>query len=276
MMHFAEAAAMAGSRFVVLSGPLARLERALAAFMMDVHTREFGYCEIAPPLLLNDAALTGTGQLPKFKDDLFATTDGRWLAPTAEVPLTNFVRDKIIPQSELPLLYCAHTACFRAEAGAAGKDTRGMIRLHQFNKVELVSICEGAEKTSRGELERLRMNASDILIRLGLPFRTVVLCTGDLGFASRMTYDLEVWLPSQNTYREISSLSNCGSFQARRMMARSRDADGKISYVHTLNGSGLAVGRTLVAVMENMQLENGTIVVPEVLRPYMGGAVVIG
>ncbi len=274
LMDFAAAVKLSGARFVVLKGPLARLERALAAFMLDIHTGEFGYTEVAPPVLVRDAAAFGTGQLPKFADDLFRTHDGRWMIPTAEVPLTNLVAGEIIEEAALPLRYVAHTVCFRAEAGAAGKDTRGMIRQHQFNKVELVSITH--PDRSADEHERLTAGAEEILKRLELPFRTVVLCTGDLGFAARKTYDIEVWLPGQDRYREISSCSNCGDFQARRMKARFRPGAGKgTRFVHTLNGSGLAIGRTLVAILENGQRADGSIVLPAALRPYMGGAEVI-
>ena len=267
----AEAAAgMSGARFVVLKGALARLERALAGFMLDVHTGEFGYTEISPPLLVRENALVGTGQLPKFADDLFRTTDDYWLIPTAEVVLANLVREQIVPAEGLPLRFVAHTPCFRAEAGAAGRDTRGMIRQHQFSKVELVSVC--APEHSDEELERMTGCAEAILQRLELPYRVMLLCSGDMGFGASKTYDLEVWLPGQGAYREISSCSNCRAFQARRMRARYRDpATGKPAPVHTLNGSGLAVGRTLVAVMENYQQPDGSIVVPEVLRPYLGG-----
>ena len=269
-MDFEAAARIAGSRFVVLKGPLARLERALAQFMLDVQSAEHGYEEVWPPLLVRDEALFGTGQLPKFAEDLFQTTDGRWLIPTAEVPLTNLVRERILAESDLPLRYCALTPCFRSEAGAAGRDTRGMIRQHQFDKVELVSITTPEE--GRAELERKLNSAEEILRRLGLAYRVVILCTGDMGFSAQITYDIEVWLPGQNTYREISSVSLCGDFQARRMNARYRpENEKKPRFVHTLNGSGLAVGRALIAVMENYQQQDGSILVPEVLRPYMGG-----
>lgn len=269
-MSFKKASKLSGSRFVVLSGALARLERALSAFMLDVQTIEYGYTEIAPPILVKDEALYGTGQLPKFSDDLFKTTGNLWLIPTAEVPLTNLVSNEILSEEELPIRVTALTPCFRSEAGSAGKDTRGMLRQHQFNKVELVSICH--PKSSLDEHERMLGAAEQILKRLGLAYRVVVLCTGDIGFSARKTYDLEVWLPGQNTYREISSCSNCGDFQARRMKARFKSADEKgTQFVHTLNGSGLAVGRCLIAVMENYQNKDGSITVPEELRPYMNG-----
>jgi seryl-tRNA synthetase len=247
------------------------MERALGQFMLDLHTREFGYREMSVPILVRDAALFGTGQLPKFADDLFKTTNGYWLIPTSEVSLANLVADKILDADSLPLRYTALTPCFRSEAGAAGKDTRGMIRQHQFWKVELVSIA--TPDKSNEEHERMTEAAETVLKRLGLPFRTMLLCAGDMGFAARKTYDIEVWLPGQNTYREISSCSNCGDFQARRMKARfrARGGEGPTEFVHTLNGSGLAVGRTLVAVMENYQQPDGSVAVPDVLRPYMGG-----
>ena len=269
MMDFERAAKIAGSRFVVLRGALARLQRALAQFMLDVQTEKHGYEEVWPPLLVRDDALFGTGQLPKFAEDLFRTTDGRWLIPTAEVPLTNLVREEIVPEQALPLRVCALTPCFRSEAGAAGRDTRGMIRQHQFDKVELVSITTPEE--GRAELDRKLACAEDILKRLGLPYRVVLLCAGDMGFSAEITFDLEVWLPGQNAYREISSVSLCGDFQARRMNARYRaQGEKKPRFVHTLNGSGLAVGRTLIAVMENYQQADGSILIPEALRPYMG------
>jgi seryl-tRNA synthetase len=273
-MDFERAAKLAGARFVVLKGQLARLERALAQFMLDLHTREFGYTEVSPPALVRDAAVFGTGQLPKFADDLFRTADGYWLIPTAEVPLTNLVAGEILDAGALPLRFTALTPCFRAEAGAAGKDTKGMLRQHQFQKVELVSIAH--PDNSADEHERMTDCAEEVLKRLGLPYRVVVLCTGDIGFAARKTYDIEVWLPGQNRYREISSCSNCGEFQARRMGARFRPAGEKgTRFVHTLNGSGLAVGRTLIAVLENGQQADGSIVVPAALRPYMAGQEVI-
>jgi seryl-tRNA synthetase len=271
LMDFELATAIAGARFVVLKGPLARLERALAQFMLDLHTSENGYEEAYVPYLVRDEAVYGTGQLPKFADDLFSTKDGRWLIPTAEVPLTNFVRERIIEEKKLPLRLTAYTPCFRSEAGAAGKDTRGMIRQHQFSKVELVAIT--TPEQSRAELERMRGAAEKVLQRLELPYRVVVLATGDMGFAAQMTYDIEVWLPGQNAYREISSCSVCGDFQARRMEARYRPAGETKAprYVHTLNGSGLAVGRTLIAILENYQQGDGGVQIPDVLRPYMGG-----
>jgi len=319
MMDFEAAARMSGARFVVLKGQLARLERALTAFMLDVQTGENGYVEHAPPLLVRDHAMYGTGQLPKFKEDLFRTSSHdhdaffealgeqaaressglilgapkgfgqiyndeivrrkgsseHYLIPTAEVSLTNIVREQILDAAQLPMRMTAATPCFRSEAGSAGRDTKGMIRMHQFIKVELVSITKPED--SDEELERMTKCAEGILERLGLPYRTVMLCAGDMGFGARKTYDLEVWLPSQNTYREISSCSTCGDFQARRMDARFRRAQGeKPEFVHTLNGSGLAVGRTLVAILENYQEANGQIRVPDVLVPYMGGLEVIG
>ncbi len=275
LMDFESAAKLSGARFVVLKGALARLERALMQFMLDLHTGEHGYTEINPPVLVRDAAMFGTAQLPKFRDDQFAAGDGYWLIPTAEVPLTNLVREQIVDEKKLPLRFTAGTLCFRAEAGAAGRDTRGMIRQHQFEKVELVSIT--TPEASAGEHERMTQCAEEVLKRLGLHFRTLVLSTGDMGFASRKTYDIEVWLPGQGKFREISSCSNCGDFQARRMAARCKAADAKSTrFVHTLNGSGVAVGRALVAVMENYQGADGSITVPEALRPYMGGLGRIG
>lgn len=269
-MDFDGAAALAGSRFVVLKGGLARLERALGQYMLDVQTGENDYLEVAPPVLVRDDALFGTGQLPKFSEDLFQTTDDHWLIPTAEVVLTNLVREQIIDKDRLPLRFTALTNCFRSEAGAAGKDTRGMIRQHQFNKVELVSIT--TMDAADDELERKTRAAEAILENLKLPYRRMVLCTGDMGFSAQKTHDLEVWLPGQGRYREISSCSNCGDFQARRMGARTRvKGEKQTEFVATLNGSGLAVGRTLIAVMENYQNADGSITVPEVLRPYMGG-----
>lgn len=275
LMDFETASQLSGSRFVVLKGALARMERALADFMLDVQTEEFGYTEISPPLLVRADVLHGTGQLPKFGDDLFRTTDDRWLIPTAEVPLTNMIAGKIVEESDLPIRVTAHTACFRAEAGAAGKDTRGMLRQHQFYKVELVSIVKPED--SETELERMTGCAEEILKRLGLAYRVVVLCSGDTGFGAAKTHDLEVWMPGQNTYREISSVSNTRAFQARRMNARYRPAgDGKgPEYLHTLNGSGVAVGRALIAVLENYQNADGSITIPDALRPYMGGREVI-
>ena len=270
LMDFEAAARMSGARFVVLKGPLARLERALGQFMLDIQTLEHGYTEVSPPLLVRDAAAFGTGQLPKFSEDLFRTTDGRWLIPTAEVSLTNLVREQILAAETLPLRLTALTPCFRSEAGASGRDTRGMIRQHQFYKVELVSITEPDQ--SDAEHERMVSCAEAVLKRLDLPFRTMLLCRGDMGFSARRTYDLEVWLPSEGRYREISSCSNCGDFQARRMDARTKSAGEKgTRYVHTLNGSGLAVGRTLVALLENYQDEGGRIAIPQVLQAYMGG-----
>ncbi len=275
LMDFARAGRLSGARFVVLYGPLAQLERALAQFMLDLHTREFGYREVSPPLLVRDETMFGTAQLPKFAEDQFKTTTGLWLIPTAEVTLTNLVADEILDEAELPLRFTAWTECFRAEAGAAGKDTRGMIRQHQFNKVELVSIAHPDQ--SESEHERMTRGAEEVLQRLGLAYRVMLLCAGDMGFAARKTYDLEVWLPGQNTYREISSCSLCGEFQARRMKARFRPKEGKgVRFVHTLNGSGLAVGRTLVAVLENYQRADGTVAVPDALKPYMAGLEVIG
>ncbi len=308
LMDFEAAARISGSRFVALKGALARMERALAAFMLDLHTGTNGYTEVSPPLLVKYNAVFGTGNLPKFEEDLFVTADiqfertteriladvfawerpadgpggqrilahlgidradKHFLIPTAEVSLTNLVREQILDASALPIRMTADTPCFRSEAGAAGKDTRGMIRQHQFRKVELVSIV--APEQSHAEHERMTACAEDILKRLELPYRVLLLCAGDMGFAAKKTYDLEVWLPSQGTYREISSCSNCGDFQARRMNARYRDKDGKVQFVHTLNGSGLAVGRTLVAILENYQNADGSINVPKALVPYMGG-----
>jgi len=274
MMDFATAAKISGARFVMLKGPLARLERALAQFMLDLHAREHGYTEVNPPLLVKDGALFGTGQLPKFAEDQFVTTGDaqirRWLIPTAEVPLTNIVADEIVDAGTLPQRYTAWTPCFRSEAGAAGRDTRGMIRQHQFPKVEMVSIV--APEDSDAEHRRMTKAAEKVLKKLGLPYRTIVLCSGDMGFSARKTYDIEVWLPGQHAYREISSCSNCGDFQARRMNARFRKAGEKgTQFVHTLNGSGVAVGRCLVAVLENYQEQDGSVVVPAALKPYMGG-----
>jgi seryl-tRNA synthetase len=305
LMDFGTAAKLSGSRFVILKGPLARLERALAQFMLDLHTSEHGYTEIDPPLLVRDDTMFGTAQLPKFAEDQFSATrrltdteleelektrealarhdfrtmaralisanPGYWLIPTAEVPLTNIVRDEITDEAKLPIRVTAGTPCFRAEAGAAGKDTRGMIRQHQFYKVELVSIT--TPEQSAKEHERMTASAEEVLKRLGLPYRVVVLSTGDMGFASQKTYDIEVWLPGQGMYREISSCSNCGDFQARRMNARYRPEGTKdVRFVHTLNGSGVAVGRALIAVMENYQQKDGSIRIPDALKPYMGGA----
>ena len=296
LMDFEAAAKLSGSRFVVLKGQLARLERALGQFMLDLHTQEHGYLEVAPPVLVRDAAMFGTAQLPKFEDDQFsvfkgldaAKQDGRaaerdqteaeagrgsaekfWLIPTAEVPLTNLVRESILSADELPLRFTALTPCFRAEAGAAGRDTRGMLRQHQFNKVELVSIT--SPEDSATEHERMLTCAEAVLKKLDLPYRVMTLCTGDMSFASQKTYDIEVWVPGQRTHREISSCSVCGEFQARRMNARYRGKDGKPAYIHTLNGSGVAVGRALIAVMENYQNPDGSITIPSVLQPYLGG-----
>jgi seryl-tRNA synthetase len=291
LMDFEAAARMSGARFVVLKGQLARLERAIGQFMLDLQTREHGYLEVAPPLLVRSETMFGTGQLPKFSDDQFVAFPGldnvrpltdpgeapeiRWLIPTAEVSLTNLVREQITPEEELPLRLTALTQCFRAEAGASGRDTRGMIRQHQFQKVELVSIT--TPEQSQDEHERMVSCAESVLKRLELPFRTMLLCAGDMGFSARKTYDLEVWLPSEGRYREISSCSNCGDFQARRMDARTKKAGEKgTRFVHTLNGSGLAVGRTLVAIMENYQDEGGRIAIPQALHPYMPGVTHIG
>lgn len=274
MMDFARAGKLSGSRFVVLRGALAKLERALGQFMLDLHTMEFGYTEVSPPLLVRDEAVFGTSQLPKFADGLFRTTDGYWLIPTAEVPLTNLVAGEVLDESALPLRYTAWTSCFRSEAGAAGKDTRGMIRQHQFEKVELVSITRPEDSVA--EHERMTVCAEEVLKRLGLAYRVVLLSTGDMGFGAQKTYDLEVWLPGQDAYREISSCSNCGAFQSQRMKARYRPTEGKGTLpVHTLNGSGLAIGRTLIAILENFQRHNGTVALPAVLQPYMGGQEVI-
>ncbi|GJD53192.1 Serine--tRNA ligase [Methylobacterium crusticola] len=282
LMDFEAAARLSGSRFVVIKGALARLERALGQFMLDLHTGEHGYTEVAPPLLVRDEAMFGTAQLPKFRDDQFAALQGspeiaresgapsRWLIPTAEVPLTNLVRESILAEDALPLRFTALTPCFRAEAGAAGRDTRGMLRQHQFNKVELVSIT--APERAAEEHERMLACAEAVLTRLDLPYRVVTLCTGDMGFAARKTYDIEVWLPGQQAYREISSCSVCGDFQARRMEARYRPREGRgVAHVHTLNGSGVAVGRALIAVMENYQNPDGSIAVPPALVRHMGG-----
>ncbi len=275
MMDFEAARRISGARFVVLEGGLARLERALANFMLDVQTEEFGYRETKPPSLVRDAAAYGTGQLPKFADDLFRTEDGYWLIPTAEVPLTNLAGGRILAEDDLPIRRVACTPCYRSEAGAAGKDTRGMIRQHEFTKVELVAIAH--PDRSDEELEYMTGCAEAILQRLGLAYRVVALCCGDLGFSARKTYDVEVWLPGQDAYREISSCSDCGDFQARRMGARFRPGGQPrgTRFAHTLNGSGLAVGRALIAVVENYQQADGAVVVPEVLRPYMGGREVI-
>lgn len=278
-MDFEVAAKLSGSRFVVLKGQVARMERAIGQFMLDLHTTQHGYTEVQPPLLVRDEALFGTNQLPKFEEDLFFTPHGESrlaLIPTAEVPLTNFVRESILAEEELPLRLTALTPCFRSEAGSAGRDTRGMLRQHQFNKVELVSIT--TPETSIDEHERMLGCAETVLQKLGLHYRVMTLCTGDMGFGARKTYDLEVWLPGQDTYREISSVSVCGDFQARRMDARYRPAGEKQAprFLHTLNGSGTAVGRCLIAVMENYQQEDGSVLVPEALQPYMGGLTSIG
>ena len=268
LIDFQNATKISGSRFTILRGAMAKLERAVKTFMLDVHTKEFGYEEIFVPLLVKEECMYGTGQLPKFQEDSFKTTDNRWIIPTAEVPLTNLVRDSIISAEQLPMRVTAYSQCFRSEAGAAGRDTRGMIRNHQFSKVELVSVVH----PDRGEeeLERMTHAAETILQRLGLAYRVMMLSTGDMGFSARKTYDLEVWIPSENTYREISSCSFCGDFQARRMNARYKDGKNK-GFVATLNGSGLAVGRTIVAILENYQLSNGNIKIPEALVSYMDG-----
>ena len=281
-LDFEAGAKLSGARFTVMKGPLARMHRALSQFMLDTHVNEHGFTECYVPYIVNWESMTGTGQLPKFEEDLFKvpmpTEEGgelknRYLIPTSEVSLTNLVRDTMVPAEALPMRLTAHTPCFRSEAGSYGRDTRGMIRQHQFDKVEMVYICKPEE--SNAMLEEMTGNAEKILQKLGLPYRVMLLCTGDMGFGATKTYDLEVWLPAQNTYREISSCSNCEAFQARRMGARFKNAAGKNEPVHTLNGSGLAVGRTLVAVMENYQNADGSITVPEVLRPYMGGLEVI-
>lgn len=275
LLDFEAAAKISGARFAFLKGNLVRLERALATFMLDTQREQNGFTEIAPPLLVRDTALYGTGQLPKFAKDLFETTNAYWLIPTAEVPVTNLAREAIHDEALLPHRYVAYTPCFRSEAGSAGKDTRGLIRMHQFMKVEMV--CVAAPEQSAAEQEHMTASAEMILQKLGLPYRVIVLCAGDTGFGAQKTHDLEVWLPSQDTYREISSVSNCGDFQARRMGARCRkEGEKQTRFVHTLNGSGVAVGRALLAVMENYQNEDGSITVPEVLRPYMGGQEVIG
>ena len=269
-MDFETAAKMSASRFVVLQGQLARLERALANFMLDTHSEEFGYTEVVPPALVRDDAVFGTGQLPKFKEDLFRTEEGFWLIPTAEVPLSNLVREQILDAEDLPLRFTAYTPCFRSEAGSAGRDTRGMIRQHQFSKVELVSIV--MPEDGEDELERMTNCAETILQKLDLPYRVMMLCTGDMGFSARKTYDLEVWLPGQDSYREISSCSLCGDFQSRRMKTRFRHkGDKQTHFAYTLNGSGLAVGRTMVAMLENYQDSDGRVYIPAPLQPYMGG-----
>ena len=270
MMDFAIAAKLSGSRFVVLRGALARLERALASFMLDIHTQKFGYQEIVPPFLVHEDCMYGTAQLPKFEDDQFFTKPDLWLIPTAEVPLTNLAREHIFAEKELPMRFTAATPCFRKEAGASGRDTRGMIRQHQFSKVELVSIVH--PKDSAKELERMLGCAEEVLKRLNLHYRVMLLCGGDMGFAAEKTYDIEVWLPGEDKYREISSCSSCGDFQARRMKARyRREDDEKVAFVHTLNGSGVALGRALLALLEQKQCADGSVVIPEALRPYMGG-----
>ena len=275
LMDFDAASKLSGARFVVLSGALARLERALAAFMLDVHTEEFGYTETSVPLLVREHTAFGTGNLPKFEEDLYKTTDGYYLIPTAEMVLTNLVREQVLGEAELPRRYIAHTPCFRSEAGAAGRDTRGMLRQHQFYKVEMVSISHPEQ--SKDEHERMTSCAEAILQRLGIPYRVMLLSTGDMGFSAQKTYDLEGWMPGQDCYREISSCSNCGDFQARRMDARFKPKQGKgTNFVHTLNGSGLAVGRTLIAVMENYQLADGGFAIPDALQPYLGGMTRIG
>lgn len=274
LMDFEIASKLSGARFVVLKGALARMERALAQFMLDLHTTEFGYSETYAPYMLREEAMYGVGQLPKFAEDLFKTTSGHYLIPTAEASLTNLVREQVLDEAKLPIRMTAYTPCFRAEAGAAGRDTRGMIRQHQFSKVELVSIT--TPEQADAEHERMLSCAEEVLKRLNLSFRTIVLCTGDMGFGSRKTYDIEVWLPGQNAFREISSCSQFGEFQARRMEARCKAADAKQTrYVHTLNGSALAVGRTMVAILENYQNGDGSVTIPEVLCPYMGGLTVI-
>ncbi|MEO5939219.1 MAG: serine--tRNA ligase [Sphingomonas sp.] len=268
-LDFETGVALAGARFTLLRGAAARLNRALGQFGLDVLTRDHGYEEVIPPLMVRDEAMFGTGQLPKFAEDLFQTTDGRWLIPTSEVSLTNIVREKILSADELPLRFTALTPCFRSEAGAAGRDTRGFIRQHQFEKAEMVSIVTPDQ--SEAEHERMTAAAEDVLTRLGLPFRRMKLCTGDMGFSAARTYDLEVWLPGQGRYREISSCSTCTDFQARRMNARYRGGDGKPAFVHTLNGSGLVVGRMLVAILENYQQEDGSVAIPDALQPYLRG-----
>ncbi len=268
MMSFEQAAKISGARFVVQSGLIARMERAISNFMLDLHTNEFGYTEMNVPILVKDQSVYGVGQLPKFKDDLFKTTDDYWLIPTAEVPLSNMTRESIIDILDLPKRYVSHTPCFRSEAGAAGKDTRGIMRQHQFYKVELVSLT--SESQSRDEHERMLSCAEEVLKRLNLHYRVVILSSEDMGFAAQKTYDIEVWLPGQKAYREISSCSNCGDFQARRMNSRYKEGK-ETKFLHTLNGSGLAVGRTLISILENYQNEDGTIQVPDALIPYMGG-----
>ncbi|WP_417308642.1 serine--tRNA ligase [Devosia sp.] len=284
-MDFEIAAKLSGSRFVVLKSEVARLERAIGQFMLDLHVDAHGYTEVQPPLLVRDEALFGTGQLPKFREDQFAAIkniiaydegekDQMWLIPTAEVPLTNLVRESILSGDELPLRFTALTPCFRSEAGSAGRDTRGMLRQHQFNKVEMVAIT--TPDRSDEEHEKMLADAEDVLNKLGIHYRVMTLCTGDMGFGAQKTYDIEAWLPGQDAYREISSVSVCGDFQARRMEARYRDAEGTVRHVHTLNGSGVAVGRALIAVMENYQQEDGSVAIPDVLQPYMKGLTSIG
>ncbi len=277
LMDFTTAAKISGSRFVILKGSLARLERAIASFMLDVHTQVFSYEEVMPPALVRESSMFGTGQLPKMAEESFKTTDGRWLVPTAEVSLTNLVRESIVPEQELPKRFVAYSQCFRSEAGAAGKDTRGMIRQHQFSKVELVSVT--TPEQSKKEHERMLGAAEEILKRLGIAYRVMLLSTGDMGASAHKTYDIEAWLPGENTYREISSCSNCGEFQARRMNARYRpmqhEQNPKPEWVHTLNGSGLAVGRTLIAILENYQQSDQSVIIPEVLIPYMNGQTLI-
>jgi seryl-tRNA synthetase len=272
-MDFEASAKISGSRFVVLKSDLARLERALGAFMLDTHTQEYGYTEVSPPYIVRSQAMYGAGQLPKFAEDAFVTTNDYWLIPTAEVPLTNLVAGDILEQETLPQRFVAYTPCFRSEAGSAGKDTRGMFRVHQFHKVELVSITH--PETSETEHQRMLKAAQSILEHLKIHYRTVILCTGDMGTCPQKTYDIEVWLPGQNAYREISSCSNFGDYQARRMNTRYRDRDKKTRFVHTLNGSGLAVGRTLIAILENYQQEDGSVIIPDVLRSYMRGEALI-
>lgn len=274
ILDFERGAKIAGARFTLYKGAGARLERALINFMLDIHIEQHGYTEMFPPMLVNAESLQGTGQLPKFEEDLFKTTSGYYLIPTAEVPVTNIHRDEILKESELPLKYVAFTPCFRSEAGSYGKDMKGLIRQHQFNKIELVKFSH--PEHSYEELDKLTQNAENILQRLGLHYRVITLCTGDMGFSSAKTYDIEVWLPGQNAYREISSCSNFEDYQARRMKIRFKDSDGKNKLVHTLNGSGLAVGRTLVAILENYQQEDGSVLIPEALQSYMGGIKKIG
>jgi len=273
-MDFETAARMSGSRFVVLKGQLALLERALANFMLNVHTIHHGFTEISAPVLVRPEALVGTGQLPKFSEDAFETTDGRWLIPTSEVTLTNLVREQILVEGELPIRVTSLSQCFRSEAGSAGRDTRGMLRQHQFSKVEMVVIT--SPENSEEEHKNMLKCSQQVLERLKLPYRTIRLCTGDMGATMRRTYDIEVWMPGQNTYREVASISSAGDWQARRMNARYRNKDGKVEFVHTLNGSGVAVGRIMIAVMENYQNADGSISIPEPLQRYMGGLEIIG